>query len=146
MSASKPIQNDALDTICAVALIDSNHKVLLQLRDEKPGLNSSGLWVFPGGHQEIGEDLEECATREFLEETDYLCTQLRWLMQIHDSFVNAVAQNLHVFWDRYDGHSAYTCKEGQALEFIARQEAKNIAIPEYLISIWDLVILASKKS
>jgi len=133
-----------LDTVCAVVLLDSNEKALLQLRDEKPGLNASGLWVFPGGHLEIGEDIWTCAKREFFEETNYFCTNLNWLMQIEDAFLIQTPLNLHIFWDRYDGCSSYKCQEGQALEFISREQALNIAMPEYLIAIWDLVILAAR--
>ncbi|MCX6222383.1 MAG: NUDIX hydrolase [Bacteroidia bacterium] len=131
--------------VCAVVLINSNHEVLLQLRDVKPGLSASGLWVFPGGHLENREDILTCAKREFFEETNYQCKDLHWLMQINDSFINQTPKMLHIFWDLYDGHSSYVCQEGQALEFISRNEASDIAMPEYLVSIWDLVILASKK-
>lgn len=33
-----------------------------------------GQWIFPGGKLEIGETLEECARREFVEET---CSDIR---------------------------------------------------------------------
>jgi 8-oxo-dGTP pyrophosphatase MutT (NUDIX family) len=132
--------------ICAVVLLDSSNNALLQLRDEKPGLNASGLWVFPGGHKEPDEDIWTCAKREFFEETNYHCTNLRWLMQIDDSFLSHTPLNLHIFWDRYDGNSSYICQEGQALEFISREQALDIAVPEYLVAIWDLVKLAARNS
>ncbi len=135
----------ATDIICATVLLDSDNRALLQLRDNKPGLNAAGLWVFPGGHKEPGEDILSCAKREFFEETNYQCIHPHWLMQIDDTFLNQIPKMLHIFWDLYDGHSNYVCQEGQALEFISRNEASDIAMPEYLVSIWDLVILASKK-
>lgn len=143
-----PILNNEnkIEIVCAVVLLDSNNKALMQLRDEKPGLNASGLWVFPGGHLESDEDIWNCAKREFIEETNYQCRQLHWLMQIYDSFLCQTPQNLHIFWDRYDGHSPYICQEGQALEFISRDQALNIAVPWYLVAIWDFVILTARNS
>jgi|AP17_2_1055511.scaffolds.fasta_scaffold111526_2 8-oxo-dGTP pyrophosphatase MutT (NUDIX family) len=128
--------------VCAVVLLNAQHDVLLQLRDEKKGLSASGLWVFPGGHKELKEDIFSCAGREFLEETGYLCEHLNWLMSINDAFVDKPAVLLHIFWDLYQTDKSYTCFEGQALEFIPRGDAENLKMPKYLISIWDLAILA----
>ncbi|MCX6122160.1 MAG: NUDIX hydrolase [Ignavibacteriales bacterium] len=137
---------NTVETICAVVLLNSVGDALLQLRDEKPDLSASGLWVFPGGHKEPEEDIQTCAEREFFEETNYHCGNLRWLMQIVDSFLCQNQMILHIFWDHYDGQSAIICQEGQALEFISRERALDIAMPAYLVAIWDLVRLTSKNS
>ena len=58
------------DRVAAVVLLHPNESMLLQLRDDKPGLRDAGKWVPPGGHCEPGESMKECARREFSEETD----------------------------------------------------------------------------
>ena len=130
--------------ICAVILLNDKGDALLQLRDNKPGLSASGLWVFPGGHTEKGEELFDCAKREFAEETGYHCKNLQWLMSVKDVFISKQLTLLHIFWDQFDLKQTYTCMEGQALEFIQRRKAKKILMPDYLIVIWDLAILAAK--
>ncbi len=134
------------EVICAVVMLNANNDALLQLRDEKEGLSASGLWVFPGGHTELNEDLYLCAKREFLEETDYECDNLRWLLSIRDAFISKKSTLLHIFWDKFNPNKTYKCLEGQALEFIERRKAKELQVPDYLISIWDLVILAAKSN
>lgn len=131
------------ETVCAVVLLNSHGDALLQLRDVKPGLNAAGMWVFPGGHVEDDEDILTCAKREFFEETNYHCIQLRWLMQIKDSYIVKPPVNLHIFWDIYNGYSPYRCLEGQDLKFISRNEAEKINIPLYLLKIWDLALMAT---
>lgn len=43
-------------------------KLLVYLRDNKPGLQFAGLWDFPGGGRENNETPEETAIREVYEE------------------------------------------------------------------------------
>jgi len=43
-------------------------KLLVHLRDNKPGLFNANMWDFPGGGREGEESPEECAIREVQEE------------------------------------------------------------------------------
>lgn len=52
-------------TGCSV-LVKDEHKVLLIKRGKEP---LKGHWSLPGGSQEPGETMEECARRELTEET-----------------------------------------------------------------------------
>ena len=65
-------------------------------------------------------------------------------MSVKDVFISKQLTLLHIFWDQFDLKQTYTCMEGQALEFIQRRKAKKILMPDYLIVIWDLAILAAK--
>lgn len=54
---------DNSSIICGVIAISKNEKLLL-VRGRK-----TGKWSLPKGHKEYHETLEECAKREFMEET-----------------------------------------------------------------------------
>lgn len=43
-------------------------KLLMHLRDNKPGLFNANMWDFPGGGREGNENPQECAKREIFEE------------------------------------------------------------------------------
>jgi 8-oxo-dGTP diphosphatase len=49
-----------------LAVVRRGNKVLLAQRSLPPGV---GKWGYPGGMQELGETLFECARRELMEET-----------------------------------------------------------------------------
>lgn len=53
---------------CQIVLLDTENRVLLQLRDEKDWIPFPGMWAIPGGMLEGGENPEECIRREVLEE------------------------------------------------------------------------------
>jgi 8-oxo-dGTP diphosphatase len=124
-----------------IVLLRADGAALLQHRDDKPGLPHAGLWVFPGGHCEPGEAIENCARREFLEETAYQCGELHPLETVRELSVEGFpAIDLTVFWCRYDGVQSVQCLEGQALAFIERSRADGYPMPDYLLRMWDLAL------
>lgn len=73
----------------AFALVIENHRILLTLRKDVP------LWVLPGGGIEEGENPEEAALRELLEETGL---EGRIIRKTHTlSPVNRLTQPTHLF-------------------------------------------------
>lgn len=54
--------------------------------------HGSGTYALPGGHLEFGETLEECATREIMEETGLRVTAPRYLTATNDYMA---AENKH---------------------------------------------------
>lgn len=131
--------------VCAVVLLNEKNESLLQLRDNIPGISKPGQWVFPGGHADSGEDTLNCAKREFMEETNYRCDILNWLMCLHDVYETNAPVLLHVYWARYDSQQSYICLEGQELEFVSLDKARTLPMPAYLISVWELTIMAAQQ-
>ena len=64
-----------LSIVGAIFLLRDDGALLLQLRDDKPNLRHAGMWVPPGGHIDDDESIEQGTRREFLEETDYVCSK-----------------------------------------------------------------------
>jgi 8-oxo-dGTP pyrophosphatase MutT (NUDIX family) len=133
--------------IGGVILLRADGAVLLQLRDDKPGLNAAGQWVFPGGHCEPHETCSECAEREFLEETGYDCGQVLPLTE----FVYAAPETGRKYWmsfwrARYDGVSPVHCFEGQEVRFVLRSEIEGKPRPDYLVAVWDQALAEEKKA
>ena len=83
------------------------------------------------------------AARELFEETDYHCGELWKLAQYQpDCDGDWPGCELHIFWTWYDGVQTVTCREGQALQFVKREEACYYPIPRGLVAAWDLAIAA----
>jgi len=132
--------------VAGIVLLRDDGAALLQHRDNKPGLPHADLWVFPGGHCDRCESAEDCAVREFLEETGYRCDKLHACAFIEDLAVEAFPSiDLLVFWADYDRIQAICCFEGQELKFIERSHAHMYAIPDYLIGVWDKALAGRAK-
>jgi 8-oxo-dGTP pyrophosphatase MutT (NUDIX family) len=128
--------------VCGVVLLRSDGAALLQLRDDKPEIRDPGVWVFPGGHVEPNETLEDGARREFLEETTYTCGRLQQLIDYSAEEIGYSGEfHLTFFLAEFDGKQPVTCLEGQALCFVERTNASKLKTPTYLESVWDLALL-----
>ena len=127
-----------MDRVAAVILLRrGDGAALLQHRDDKPGLRHAAMWVPPGGHCETGETEEDCARREFLEETEYRLGELGFVTRTEDRAPGFATHALAIYWAWYDGAQRIVCHEGQALEFVNREEAGGLAIPPVLLAAWD---------
>ncbi len=134
------------DRVAAIALLKPDGSALMQLRDDKPGLSHANMWVLPGGHSEPDEPIEQTARREFLEETEYRLGELEWLLRFEDQPPDYPLFSVTVFWAMYDGIQRIECHEGQALEFLRREDAAGYAIPDFLLRAWDLAIEAARRA
>ena len=134
------MQDSKMNIVGALFLLRDDGALLLQLRDEKPNLRHAGMWVPPGGHIEADESVEQGTRREFLEETDYLCSKISWLQMMEIKHPDWPTYLLGVFWAFFDGMQKTTCREGQILKFIKREDANSLLMPPFLLMLWDILI------
>lgn len=68
-SSAPWFDNHHTHAAAGVFLMTPDRRLILQLRDDKPGIHYPGLITAFGGGAEPGETAEECALRELAEET-----------------------------------------------------------------------------
>jgi 8-oxo-dGTP diphosphatase len=69
----RPIPADPADRPqVAIVILHRDHKLLLQLRENRPNIRYPGYWGLFGGHIEVGETPDAAIQRELLEEIGYL--------------------------------------------------------------------------
>ena len=64
-----------------VCLLIRDNKVLMGVRQNAVG---AGQWGLPGGHLEFGEQIENCAKRELLEETGLVAKSLKFINLVNN--------------------------------------------------------------
>ena len=106
-------------------ILDRERNILLSLRD--PDSHQGGLWEFPGGKVEPGENLQSALSRELKEELDIRPGRTTPLLQVvHDYGDKEVLLDVHVVWE-FSGEPRGL--EGQPLAWVACGALQDYAFP-----------------
>lgn len=109
-----------------IALTTPNGRVLMQQRDDKPGLRGRNQWTFPGGRARPKEPIKDAIRRELLEELEYhppnavLVGRIREPGQPHPYIHNVFHASLTVPADKLKVH------EGQRVNAIEPEAIKAL--------------------
>ena len=106
------------------AVIHSDGKILLQLRDEKPNIYSPGVWGLFGGNVESNEKPIDALKRELLEEIGLDIKDAKLLFSWDHYKYNSV---LHFFLVPLTAELAtLNLNEGEAMELFSIDQIRRI--------------------
>ena len=77
-----------MNHIATLIFINPESKILLYLRDLKPGIPFPGYWDLFGGHIEIGETPETALVREIKEELNIQLTNYTFYKKFNSNSIN----------------------------------------------------------
>lgn len=113
--------------VSAIALIDSDRRVLLQKRPERKSL--AGLWEFPGGKVEPGETPESALRREIQEELG---------LDIHNTCLAPLSFASHAYDDFHLLMPLYVCLQWQGTPK-GREQQELAWVPRSALRSYNLV-------
>ncbi len=120
-------ENGPIILVVAVALVDVDGRVLIAQRPE--GKSMAGLWEFPGGKVEEGEQPEAALIRELGEElgidiTKNCLAPFTFASHSYDDFHLLMPLYVCRVWE-----GTVTPKEGQTLKWVRPLQLKDYPMP-----------------
>jgi 8-oxo-dGTP diphosphatase len=124
--------------IAQVLLFDRNGRLLIYLRDDKPGIPFPNHWDFFGGHLEADETPEQALVREVSEELGVQLESWRFFRR-YDCLSGDVYPNIkHIYHAQIGPRAAeLTLYEGQRLAAIAPDERCEYIFANILGSVLE---------
>jgi mutator protein MutT len=117
--------------VVGVILYNSDDEVLLQQRDDKPGLPYAGQWTFFGGAVEVGETPAQAIVRELHEELELGLSVRFWQRYVCPArtIPNKVVTYNTLFLGQLEREQTPTAlHEGQAMRWFNAEAAQHLAL------------------
>lgn len=117
-------------------IVNKQREILIALRPDH--VHQGGLWEFPGGKVEPGEQVEQALARELREELDISVSGCRPLVEIAHDYPDKQVL-LDVWWvDAFEGKPRGS--EGQPVRWVAGEFLAEYAFPEANVPILKAVV------
>jgi 8-oxo-dGTP diphosphatase len=124
--------------IAQILLFDRDGRLLIYLRDDKPGIPFPNCWDFFGGHVEAGETPEQALARELQEELNIEVPAWRLFRRYNCLQGDAYSNEKYIYYAQLDPMPAeLELREGQRLAAIAPEERKSLSFANILETILE---------
>lgn len=130
-------QQGAAILVAAAAIFNERGEVLISKRPAH--LHQGGLWEFPGGKVEPGEDSRQALARELWEELGIEVQSARPLIRIHHDYPDR--RVVLDVWRVNSFHGRPRGQEGQMLAWVSPEALPERAFPEANLAIVSAVRL-----
>ncbi|MFJ2863550.1 NUDIX domain-containing protein [Kitasatospora sp. NPDC087314] len=128
-----------------VFVTDGAGRLLMHLREDRPGMAWPGYWTPIGGWREADESTRESAVREVREEAGIEITGLRTLPGPHHDLGLPLTRVLHAVWDGPES-DLQLGDEGLAVRMVPFDEVLDLKVPPYLHHYLPLLTTAADRT
>ena len=128
---------DACEKQVSLCFLRNGEKILLYLRDDKPGIGHPNHWALLGGQIEVGESPQVALEREIQEEVGCKASNISFVCQL-DVLNNPLCEDHTIFLFKGDmdhGLQDMHLTEGQDLGYFTADEFRALKFADFLRNV-----------